>query len=140
MKFPKREGFTLVELLIVISIISILLSFSVVFFKDYKKRAYLTQDGMLLAKNCIGNLISYCINHPNQIVNPLQDPNCKSTASVFGNITFFVKASTAVCTSDGQLPDRYTIIVRSSVVDNYHIECTYYQTWKTYRCLIKQDQ
>jgi prepilin-type N-terminal cleavage/methylation domain-containing protein len=135
----KYHGFTLIELLIVIFIISVLVSLSIVSFKNHKERAYLTQDGMVLAKNCIGDLISYCITHPEQTVDPSQDPNCQNTSSVFGSITFTVEAPTAVCSSDGQLPDQYTIIVRSSVTNNYHIECTYYQSRNTYRCMVKEN-
>ena len=140
MKIFKFQGFTLVELLIVIFIISVLVSFSIVSFKNHKERAYLTQDGMVLAKNCMGDLISYCISHPNQQVDPSKSPNCQTTYSVFGNVTFSVDAPTAICSNDGALPDMYTIIVRSSVTNNYHIECIYYQSRKTYRCIIKQNR
>jgi len=140
MNIIKNYGFTLIELLIVIAIISIIISFSIVYFKNYKERAYLTQDGMVLAKNCMGDLISFCINHPNQTIDPAQDPNCQDTHSLYGAITFSVEANTVNCSEDGELPDNYTLIVRSTITNNYHIECVYYQSRRSYRCVVERNQ
>ena len=138
-KISKFNGFTIIELLVVIAIISLVVSLSIVSFKNYKEKALLTQDGMVLAKNCMGDLISFCINHPNQTIDPAQDPNCQDTRSLYGAITFSVEANVVTCSEDGELPNGYSIVVRSSISNNYYIKCIYYQSRNTYRCIVQRN-
>ena len=94
---------------------------------------------MVLAQNCMGDLISFCMNHPNQTIDPVQDPNCQDTHSLYGAITFSVEADVVTCSKNGELPDNYTLIVKSSISNEYHIECVYYQARKSYRCIVQRN-
>jgi prepilin-type N-terminal cleavage/methylation domain-containing protein len=132
-----RNGFSLIELLFVLVIISILASFAIITFKDYKDKAYVTQDGMLLAKNCMGDLVSYCISNPGKSVDPANMSSCQPTTSVFGNITFTVEASKFDCLNTGELPENYTIIVRSSITDKFYVKCIYRQNKHAYKCSVE---
>jgi prepilin-type N-terminal cleavage/methylation domain-containing protein len=119
------EGFTLVELLIVISIFSILVGFSVLFLKNYKEKAMITQDGIQIARNCIADLMSYCIDHPNGSIEPTKSLYCHNTTGhIFGEITYTIEAPINTC-NGSELPEGYTVKVFSSAVQHYHIECKY---------------
>jgi len=134
-----RLGFTLLELLFVLLIISILVSFSIITHKDYQERTFVTKDGMLLAKNCIGDLVSYCVSNPGKNVNPTDIPSCQPTVSLFGNVTFSVEAEELTCLDSGELPDNYTLIVRSSITDKYYIKCTYFLMRHSYECSVEKN-
>jgi len=134
-----KQGFTIIELLFVLAIISILVSFAIITYKDYKNKAFVTQDGVLLAKNCMGDLVSYCIAHPGKVVNPDNMSSCQQTTSVFGNITFTVEASEFTCLDTGELPDDYTIIVRSSITNKFYVNCTYNKNRHAYKCTVESS-
>ena len=134
-----KKGFSIIELLFVLVIISILVSFAIVMYKDYKNKAYVAKDGLLLAKNCMGDLVSYCVSNPGKVVNPDNITSCKQTTSVFGNVTFTVQAGVFNCLNTGELPDNYTIIVRSSITNKFYVKCVYYQDRHTYRCLVEPN-
>jgi type II secretory pathway pseudopilin PulG len=137
-KYNKSIAFSIVELLIVLVIISILLSFSIVYYTHYKEKAYLVQDGILLAEHCMDDLVAYCISNPGKEVNQLNISSCQSTTSVFGVIYSTVDAPIATCSAKGELPDNYTIVIRSSATNRYYIKCTYYQLKHMYRCMIEE--
>ena len=54
-------GFTLVELLIVLSIIAILASMSMMIYKKYREKSLLTSHALPLADACSKDIIAYCI-------------------------------------------------------------------------------
>ena len=131
-----KKAFTLIELLLVIAIISILVSLGIKFYTNQKQRAMLVQDGMEIAKNCIGDLISFCIAHPNGQLEPSKSVFCNNRTSVFGNVTYTVEAPQNVCNGT-QLPEGYIVKVYSSSAQDYHIECKYKN--ESYRCYLEKN-
>ena len=132
----QKRAFTLIELLMVIAIISVLVSFSIKYYTNQKERAMLTQDGMEIAKNCIADLISFCIDHPNGQLDPSKSVFCESRHSVFGDVTYTIDVPQNTC-NGSQLPDGYTVKVYSSAAPHYHIECKYKN--KSYRCYLQKN-
>ena len=137
MKWVKQKsGFSIIELLVAIAIIAIIASFSIKYYTNQKERAILTQDGMEIAKNCIGDLISFCVDHPNGQLDPTKSVFCKNRYGIFGNVTYTVDAPQNTC-NGSQLPDGYTVKVYSSAAPHYHIECKYKN--ESYRCYIQRN-
>ena len=58
----ENKGFTLVELLIVIAILSILASVAVPIYVSYRQKAKVTSVALPYAKECTRQIVDYCIN------------------------------------------------------------------------------
>ena len=57
----KKEGFTLVELLIVIAILSILASIAIPIYLSYRQKAKVTSVALPYAEECTRQIVSYCL-------------------------------------------------------------------------------
>jgi prepilin-type N-terminal cleavage/methylation domain-containing protein len=66
LKNSKHEGFTLVELMLVIFIISVLAALSVVYFGQYRQRAQ-AKDLMTVARGCAADVIAECVGESGNI-------------------------------------------------------------------------
>jgi prepilin-type N-terminal cleavage/methylation domain-containing protein len=118
-----KKGFSLIELLVAIAIVSILFFIiASTFYDKFKSKAYLEQDGMIYAKNCMGDLVAYCINHPNGAIGPNVSFSCQNRHSLYGDISF--KFSDSNCNGD-TLPEGFTLKVTSTASKYYEIVCTY---------------
>ena len=58
----QKGGFTLVELLIVIAILSILASISIAIYVSYRQKAKVTSVALPYAEECTRQIVDYCIN------------------------------------------------------------------------------
>ncbi len=129
-----NKGMTILELLIVISIISIIFYLlSTTFYEKFKSEAYLTKDAMVYAKNCLSDLVIYCINHQNALISANVSPNCQNRTSLYGNITVSVPQEHC---NGSELPDNFTVKFYSSLSQYYYIRCVY-QTNKGIHCAVE---
>ncbi len=122
------------EILIVLAIIAILGSMSIGFYLKYTEQSKVSQSILPYAKNCLGELLGYCIDHPSEPLHVSPSGNCANRTTLYGNLTFEVPS--ANCSANGTLPENYTIKVYSTASDTYFVKCIY--TFGGIKCLIEQ--
>jgi len=93
-----KEGFTLVELLIVIAIIGILASFSLTSYLKYREKSLLTSHALPIADACSKDIIAYCINlsvkTPTTInISSVNLANCKNQSIMGYNLNITLTGS-----------------------------------------------
>ena len=87
----KKEGFTLIEILIVISIILILVSISLPFYQNYRQKAVISSIALPIVNSCANDIVIYCVersvNTPTVIdVNSVNLTNCQDTTILEYNL------------------------------------------------------
>jgi prepilin-type N-terminal cleavage/methylation domain-containing protein len=127
------KGFSIIELLVVIAIMVILffvIPFS--FYKKFKSKAYLEKDVMVYAKNCMSDLVTYCITHYNGKLSPSISPNCRDRKSIYGNVTVYMDNESC---NGSKLPYGFSVRYYSSASKYYYVECKFNKGGV--RCLIQ---
>ncbi len=121
-----EDGFTLVELLIVITIIAILASISFTYYIEHRKKALLTSHALPVANACAKDIIAYCIDLSPKTsqtinVNSINLKNCESGTVLEHNLT--INLTGAFTCNPGGSVDNGTIEARLADIPNYKAEC-----------------
>ena len=118
------QGFTLIELLVVLVIIAIvafIIAFG--FYRNFVWESQVFQDTIPYGRNCLMDLLMFCTEHPNETVDISKFENCLNRTSLTGRINFEIPPLN--CTSDGKLPEGFSIKVFSTISNKYFLKCQY---------------
>lgn len=112
-------GFTLIELIIVIAVVSILASISLPIYIKYQHKAKLSSYAEPVARFCLMDIISYCNDNPNRSVNVTELRGCSNTTIMDYIVSLHIDADS--CSSNG-LPQRANVRASLNGVSGY-AEC-----------------
>lgn len=131
-----NAGFTLIELIIVVTIISILASMAIPMYIKYQNKSKISSFALPIASACSKDIIAYCIELNPSTATSI-DPsntnlrNCQAT-NVFGhNLNVNINGS-VLCSEGGVVSDGTVSAIITSINDykavcylnNNGIECT----------------
>jgi len=135
----QQKGFTLIELLVVIAIIAILASLAIPQYLSYQRKARVSSYAEPIARGCMLDIASWCMENAGQTVNTTQLANCANTSiSVAGGQTVtLTRPDTVNCQDDGQVPSGTDVKATLSGVTDYQARC--YAENQSVRCTVEKQ-
>ena len=116
-------GYSIMELIIVIAIITFLITGAVFNYFQYKDKASLMKSALSYGKSCIVAILNYCNNHPNESINLSSIAECQNTT--LNNENVYLQINSAYQCNGDTIPVGLNIKVYTSSSNSYYIECTY---------------
>jgi len=123
-RLNSSRGFTLIELLIVIAIIAILASLAIPQYMRYQRKAKVSSYAEPIARGCMMDIVSFCVENPGQTPSVTVAPNCNTTAPTAGG-TVTLNVTFGRCQDDGQPADTAKAEARLEGVNDFKAVCSY---------------
>lgn len=122
----KIYGFSLIELLIVISIISILAGLTIPIYSRYQQKAKVASYALPMVRACANDAIAYCMSEraadvSNVTMNVTAFPNCRNATTPIGNLTVNI-TGTVTCEETGHVSN-CTVFGELEGVNLYKVKC-----------------
>jgi type IV pilus assembly protein PilA len=133
----QQKGFTLIELLVVIAIIAILASLAIPQYLSYQRKARVSSYAEPVARGCMLDIASWCMENAGQTANTSQLANCANTSiSVAGGQTVtLTPPATVACQGNGQVPTGTAVTATLSGITDYRARC--YAENQSVRCTVE---
>jgi type IV pilus assembly protein PilA len=121
----QQKGFTLIELLVVIAIIAILASLAIPQYLSYQRKARVSSYAEPVARGCMLDIASYCMENAGQTVDTTQLANCANTSITVagGQKVSLDRPNNVNCKADGQVDDDIQVIATIQGIDDYQAKC-----------------
>jgi len=140
---PRNGGFSIIELLLVVSIIAILFSIAIPSYIKYTQKAKVTSYVLPLVRACMADVASYCsAESPHtgteEYTNPVGDsrfPNCRDNIATPAGIVRMEFLETPKCSSSGTLLQGRLVGYFSTSNDGYRARCQV--DLRPFRCYIE---
>ena len=129
----KSQGFTLVELMIVIAIIAILASIAIPQYLKYQRKAKVSSYALPAVRACAMDMVAFCVENPgNNSVqpSPTTTPNCNDTSNVTistagGEVTLDPVDNFA-CDNEGKISTTGSLVKGTITnVEDYQATCEF---------------
>jgi Tfp pilus assembly major pilin PilA len=138
MNISTIKAFAIVELIVVITIISLLASISIPIYMKYQNKAKVTSYALPMVKACAYDAAGLCqeiniLSSTTLSLNGLKNKNCESTIVPGGSLTINISGS-VTCDSSGYVSDG-TISGKLDSIEEYKASC--YLNAKGIECSVK---
>jgi len=123
-RLNSSRGFTLIELLIVIAIIAILASLAIPQYMRYQRKAKVSSYAEPIARGCMMDIASFCVENPGATPNATVAPNCASSVTTAGG-TVNQTVTFGTCQADGQPDATAKAEATLAGVNDFKAVCSY---------------
>lgn len=127
MKKLNLNGFTLVEVLIVIAIITILAGLSIPIYMKYQQKSKVSSYALPIVQACANEAAGHCaektISSQSAVIDVSSLKNCQTTVVPYGSLTVTVSGS-LTCSSIGHITDG-TVTGMLDGINEYQVKCSF---------------